>query len=231
MDGKSFLLSTLAVTSVVASTPASYASVVFSQPGNGGAACAGYCWTSSGAYETFAGFSVSTAAAIQTVQFQGFYWDYVTSSNNPVAPVTTSWDISFWSDSSGSPGTELYSETPSSVNMAYLGEGNFGGSSVNVYRVTATLATAFDASAGTDYWFSPYSEQSNQDVIFSWSPSIAAGTATMQSVNGGSPTSKLGSRAFVLSTVPEPSTWAMGLLGFAGLGLVAARRARRMASA
>ena len=53
----------------------------------------------------------------------------------------------------------------------------------------------------------------------------------MQSDNGGAPTSKLGSRAFVLSTVPEPSTWAMGLLGFAGLGLVAARRARRMASA
>jgi hypothetical protein len=31
-------------------------------------------------------------------------------------------------------------------------------------------------------------------------------------------------------TVPEPSTWAMMLLGFAGLGFTAYRKARRAAS-
>lgn len=229
MNTKAILLSAFAAASVFASAPSSFANVVFSQPGDG-TACATSCWTSSGPFQTFASFSVSSAAAIQTVQFQGFYYDYGTTSNNPVAPVTTSWDITFWSDASGSPGSELYSSTPSSVNTVYLGESIFG-SPVYVYSVTATLTTAFDASAGTDYWFSPYSVQPSGTVIFSWSPSAAAGTATMQNVNGGAPNDKPDSRAFVLSTVPEPSTWAMGLLGFAGLGLVAARRARRMAFA
>jgi hypothetical protein len=33
------------------------------------------------------------------------------------------------------------------------------------------------------------------------------------------------------STVPEPSTWAMMLLGFAGLGYACYRRARRLSPA
>jgi hypothetical protein len=33
--------------------------------------------------------------------------------------------------------------------------------------------------------------------------------------------------SFVLSSVPEPSTWAMMLLGFAGLGFAGYRASRR----
>jgi PEP-CTERM motif len=47
---------------------------------------------------------------------------------------------------------------------------------------------------------------------------------------GGTPAPTFNA-AFSLSTVPEPSTWAMMLLGFAGLGFVGYRRARKASPA
>ena len=60
MGGKSFLLSAFTAASVFAWAPSCCERRVFA-PGDGGAACAGNCSTSSGPYETFAGFSISSA--------------------------------------------------------------------------------------------------------------------------------------------------------------------------
>ena len=44
--------------------------------------------------------------------------------------------------------------------------------------------------------------------------------------DGGAPIRYLNTDAFVVATVPEPSTWAMMLIGFASLGFANYRRAR-----
>jgi PEP-CTERM motif len=56
--------------------------------------------------------------------------------------------------------------------------------------------------------------------VFSWNSSVVGTAVTDDSV-----TVEVG------SAVPEPSTWAMMLLGFAGLGLVGYRASRRAAAA
>jgi hypothetical protein len=170
-------------------------------------------------------------AAIQTVQFQGFFYD-TTPSNNPIQPVPNSWSFGFFSDSGGHPETliSVYALTASSVSLTYLDESSFNGSPVYVYDVTANLPSAFDASGGTTYWFLPYSFQPGNGVDFYWSSPVAAGTPTWGSLDPSIPLHLIpGSWAFILS-VPETSTWAMGLVGFAALGLIGAQRAGRAAA-
>jgi hypothetical protein len=231
------LLSALIAAALFSSSAPSSAGVVFSQPGDG-TACDPYCSPSSGfgfagdfdGSSTLASFSVTVDAAIRTVQLQGFFYD--DGSNNPIQPVPNSWSFAFFSDSGGRPGTliTVYALPASSVSLTYLDESSFNGSPVYVYDVTANLPSAFDASGGTTYWFLPYSFQPGNGVDFYWSSPVAVGTPTW---GAPVPSARLqlipGSRAFILS-VPEPSTWAMGLLGFVGLGLIGPRRARRAAA-
>jgi PEP-CTERM motif len=101
-------------------------------------------------------------------------------------------------------------------------------------RRPTTLPTPFDASGGTNHWVGPISVSTNFNPFFSWSASTVQplDAFSAQQVLGGSVTNWYtvpDDRAFSLSTVPEPSTWAMMLLGFVGLGLVGYGRGIRLA--
>jgi hypothetical protein len=72
---------------------------------------------------------------------------------------------------------------------------------------------------------------SNRTVSLSPTMAESGGASCSFSGNLGLCGERLGLAHIALSPVPEPSTWAMMLLGFAGLGFAGYRRSRRTAVA
>jgi hypothetical protein len=207
------------------------ASVVYDQPSSG-AACNTSCWTSAyaepdGGYQSFDDFTLGASAAITTVTWVGFYYDYLNGAANPVTPPTQSWYLQFWGDAGGLPGSPLYADNLSAaaVSATLLGVSDFGGDPVNLYSFSANLDYPFYAAAGVTYWFSPVSEQPNLDPFFSWSPAaVDVDGVTAQAVApSGAPYARPNDRAFSLSDaqqtgVPEPAAWALMLAGMGAVG-------------
>lgn len=161
-------------------------------------------------------FRFSSAASVTSV---GFYFQ--------TYPGINGWDqvvnYNFYSDVSGSPGTLLASGT--AQNVAALDSGLPWCCGGNAWLVTFDLQTPFLAAANTNYWLGLTGAGS---TIYSawWVTSGYPG-------NGHNGSNINAEFAFYLdgsvtSAVPEPSTWAMMLLGFAGVGLTfrAARSSR-----
>jgi hypothetical protein len=237
-----FQVAALTALTMLSGAPAR-ADLVYSQPGDG-TACNLSCFTSTFdlrsnfGIQTADNFSLTQATAIGSVQWQGFYYNSVNPGNNPVSPDTEFWDISFYADSSGLPEGLLYDEI-TTVSSTLLGISSVEGSTVDVYSFTATLPITFDASANTTYWFGPLSFQTNFDPFFLWSAAAtqALGAYSAQRNLGGPDTlwfSQPDDRAFSLSTIPatipELSTWAMMVLGFASLGFGSYRASRKRVS-
>jgi hypothetical protein len=229
--------------------PASAGTVLFSNLTTN--ACSPSCWASEAApnaasivYQTYSSFSLSTSVNINLVTWDGFAYDYLTPSNNPVSPITTSWTISISADASGAVGSPLYSITvPSAdVTATLLGTStlppSLGSLPVYEYQYSLVLPTNFLASSNTNYWFSVVSVQSGDNPEFGWSggngtPAVGS-TPYDYSPQYDSFTSdftnQADNRAFALSAVPELSTWGMMLTGFAGLGFVGYRASRKTAA-
>ena len=221
------------------SLTAARSDLVYSQPGDG-TACSPSCWTSGEGigqlfgYQTEDSFSLSQNEDITRVQWQGFYYDGATPSNNPVIPDAYLWIIDFYSNSSGLPGSLIYTDT-AAVTSTLIGISTFDGNTVDVYNFTGTLPIAFDARDDTIYWFGMLSVQVNYNPFFLWSSSTTQTTNSYsaQTVIGGAPVPWYmvpHERAFSLfNVVPEPFTWAMMLTGFAGLGFLDYRRRQKLA--
>src|SRR5687767_13543784 len=107
---------TYLIAAILLAAPA-WSAVVYEQPPSHPAGSPCPCWTSTygadlaGGYETFDDFQLASAANINIVSWQGLYLDFITGSNNPVGPQTTSWTIHFRAGSGGLPGAFLYSQT------------------------------------------------------------------------------------------------------------------------
>ena len=144
-----------------------------------------------------------------------------------------SWDGSFtyylFADSAGSPGALLASGSPS-PSVALSG---FSGT----YLFTFDFNSAFSAAAGTTYWLGihPAADFNSRDEVY-WADTAANGTSNGHESSGGTFDNWADNdaeHAFYLtgltSGVPEPSTWAMMILGFgvAGVGLRWGRAKRR----
>lgn len=196
------------------------ASVIYQQdspyaPPNG---ATGVAWTSTtsgadGGYQAFDNFTLSTTANVKTIQWIGFYRDDITDANNPVLPATVTWDLSFWTNNAGAPGTSLYDvqEPAASVTTSQLGTTLRGVDTVYVYEFTATLPTDFSAAANTTYWFSPLSLQTSSDPIFVWLNGTGGDGASYQNQLNPDGTvaagfSRTQDRAFALLNAPEPAT-------------------------
>jgi uncharacterized protein (TIGR03437 family) len=145
-------------------------------------------WTSSfssndGGFRAYDNFTLSATTTIQAVRWFGFYADSVTAANNPVSPDTTTWDISFYGDNDGFPGSQLYDSmlSAASVTTTFLGINMFNGVPVNVYQFDASLAGGFQATGGQQYWFSPFSIQSASfNPIMSWMHGTGGEGSTFQ---------------------------------------------------
>lgn len=210
----------------------SLAEVVYSQAGT--QACNPSCWTSNlataGGFRAFDNFTLSSAANITSVTWQGIYIPNP-ATGGPPSPNTINWDIGFYSDSGNFPGTALYSANnvpAANVTATQIGTGTFGAASVNLYSFSYTLPSVFAAAAGTQYWFSPVAHSATFNPFFSWSPATNAVDGRTAQIDSGNNTFiRPNDRAFSLTaSVPEPSSWALLILGF---GLVGAnvRRIRR----
>lgn len=214
------------------------AATVYEQPGT--TSCVPECSTSQLAngfgIRTYDNFKLDAAAIITTVTWQGIYFNLLQQFPDPAPlPSTTSWRLEFFGSGAGVPETSLYSTTLSVANVTrtFLGSGSgaigIGAYNVNYYAFSATLPTAFEAAADTDYWFSPLSLAPDFLTFFLWSPttesfdgfSWRAGTA----VAGGQ--AVLSDYTFALgaaAAVPEPAGWTMLIAGFGVAGLAARRR-------
>jgi hypothetical protein len=170
------------------------------------------------AYDNFA---LGSAATITGVGFTGAYF-------NPPTPGTiTAFTIQIYGDNGGTPGASLYSETIAGNGNEALFDCAVGTGACGNYSVSANFA----AAAGTQYWLSIVPDLGFPPQ-WGWADGTGGDGAAYQVFFGsGAPLPT--DLAFTLtSTVPEPTAWALMLIGFGGLGLVArARRATGVATA
>ncbi len=214
---------------LVAADAAVAGTVYYSQPGT--QACNPSCWTShygaGSGFRAYDDFTLTTTATITSLSWQGIYIPQTAAATAP-APDTTTWQIGFFADNGNFPGTSVFSVSIPAVNVAttLIGSGTFGGSPVNLYSFSATLGPAFTAAANTKYWFSPLSLAPSFDPFFSWSPSTAVYDGlTAQTDTNGNQYDRSDDRAFSLANaVPEPTSWALLIAGFAATGVAARRR-------
>jgi hypothetical protein len=131
---------------------------------------------------------------------------------------------------SGEPGATLASGTGGNIVTTDTGLVSSGGAG-DTYEVSFNFASAFNATAGAEYFLGIHLANSynTRDNIY-WIQTAAPTTDSFNSA-GGALNNWIENGyglAFQLNgsvgAVPEPSTWAMMILGFCGLGFMAYRR-------
>jgi len=180
-------------------------------------------------FQTFDNFSITTGGSIVQVSWQGLYIQQTQFINE--LPNTTSWDLNFYANNAGVPGTLLASTNllEAQLSTVDLGKGTFGGVTFDIYQMTATIPS-FAAAAGTTYWFSPFSHNPNESAKFIWIDATGGDSIAHQiRLTAGATTGTFvipGDRAFELLSAPEPSA-----LWLVGAGCLLIPRLRKRATA
>ena len=208
------------------------ADVVYQQPSVWTAGSnVGVAWTSQinsagSGFRTYDNFQLGSAATVVHASWRG---TYLNGDLTGGAPNTSTWSIGFYGDSAGAPGALLSNNTLTSaqVTSQSLGAGFFGANPVTVFQFDADL-TNFNASAGTQYWFSPESQATNFAPFFTWIQGTGGDNASFQEhLSSGSVDVtyvRSTDRAFTLYSTPEPS--AVSLLVGVVLATIPALRRR-----
>jgi hypothetical protein len=177
-----------------------------------------YCSPCSGPFPTmqvFSSFSVGSSSTVNQIQF-----DVGADAGSLVANGIT---VGIYSNSGGTVGSQVFSETFSAAQYAALVQSQYSGgptAGIAVDLITVD-PTALELNAGS-YWITFYNGSNLYEEIYPSSSSTF-----MQVENGVTYTHGSGTLGFALdevAAVPEPSTWAMMILGFCGLSFMAYRR-------
>ncbi len=164
---------------------------------------------------TYDNFTLSSSGDIGAVAWEGVYIDQGTPSDNPAQPDSTGFEISFWSDDNGQPGTELASSSVEyaathATNLGTVGfdlstGGNPAGGEINVavYSYGVKLPTPFAATAGTKYWISIISDSPAVQPAWGWYSGSGGNNESVQDFDG-SRYARSNDRAFTLASAPVP---------------------------
>ncbi|OWY71514.1 hypothetical protein B7486_07440 [cyanobacterium TDX16] len=174
-------------------------------------------------------FVLSLDAIIRHVTWWGFYGSSFTSpAEQP--PVTQTMRVRFYDAriQDGLPGTVLFEETFVDPSYAWTGRQVLTGAVPNEYKFDVDLTTPFSLTASTPYWLEIVQVGSLQSH-YRWEFSVAGrdGFAFRNdaAVNWAHTQNISANLAFQLSTIPEPGTAMLLLLGSS----LAMRRTRRLA--
>ena len=159
-------------------------------------------------------FTLAGDATITGLTFAGVYFD------PGEVGVTTSFQVQFYDDNAGHPGSSLYSSSiPGNGSEVCDSSPN----PVCTYSVTVN----FGALGGTPYWLSIVSDSEVQPQ-WAWAGGTGGDGGAFQ-LYFGQGTAQEGDLAFSLfaTQVPEPSSWATMLVGFGAAGTALRRRRTR----
>jgi hypothetical protein len=209
----------LALAAACAAPALAGAETLYSQP-YAETANGGYFASTPGGFLQYDSFALSQNATIESVSWYGVDLNELLNWT-PVNP--TSFTVTISADAGGVPGTQLsFSLIGDSAGATDTGIDLMG---LNLYRFSGTLATPFQATAGTTYWIGISDPTTNANWF--WASGGGADGVHM-GVVGGVPSSFADDMSFTLQgtvgAVPEPASGALMLLGAAALAAARARR-------
>jgi hypothetical protein len=195
------------------------AETLYSQP-YAETANGGYFASTPGSFLQYDSFALSQSATIESVSWYGVDLNELLNWT-PVNP--TSFTVTISADAGGVPGAPLsFSLIGDSAGATDTGIDLMG---LNLFRFSGTLATPFQAVAGTTYWIGISDPTTNANWFWA---SGAGADGVHVGVIGGAPSSFTDDMSFTLQgtvgAVPEPASGALLLLG---AGVLAARARRQ----
>ena len=177
-------------------------------------------------YQTYDDFSLAGGGTVSQLTWQGFYWNRLNHNANPPAPNTTSFQVGFFQNNLGLPGTLVAGPIVlTSVKSTIVGNSTFNGDPVQIRNYSANLQSSFSASPGTTYWLSIVSFASGAPPEWLWTSGQGGDNYSAQTQYGVSLTQIPRDRAFALyaanlGEAPPPLIPEPGSIVLSGLGLV-----------
>ena len=189
-------------------------------------------------YTTYDEFSLTNAATLTNLTWQGFSFDRNTLGST--ISLVSGFIISFYANSydaassSYVPGESLFCEKIGFTQQEPRPIDQFGnGQTETVYDYSGALPGGFAAAAGTTYWLS-IQAVTDDPAIWMWTSGTGGNGTSYQVVSpefGGGSYVRPGDRAFALLSVAEPPSLALcGIAVLIGLGAARLRATGRSAS-
>ncbi|MGP0068590.1 MAG: hypothetical protein ACLQGP_33945 [Isosphaeraceae bacterium] len=190
---------------------------------------------------SFSNFQISQTSVVTGFEWQGGYYDYVNTSNNPATPNTASWLVGVYTTSNSGgyllPDAAVTTEYPlaASVTATLAGYTTLDGATIPYYDYTYSLTAPVILQVGQTYAFTVFSfatAASSPTEVWTWAGSAASPYGyTIQYYDGGY-NIQSGDRTFAVygQAVPEPSTLTSGMIATVLLGWFWEARCRRGAS-
>jgi len=207
---------------------------------NGGAPDQGGITFAESTFSFVAAMNFTLPAGVTSINDANWWGGCFSGSGVDSCGSSPSFTLSIYSDSGGSgPGALITSFPVGGANQTATGNtigGAIGSGGFDEYSYSASFAP-ISLTPGTEYWFALTGTTGPDNLSFGIETTSTAPDGAQQYTMGifpAPPTWHLQTEqgAFELTdTVPEPSTWAMMLLGFAGLGFLAYRKRAAVATA